>query len=66
MSPFLAGPHGGGFCVGKRMSLLLGDSKELMGLGTYLRARRAGKNDLGRMMARWRLGEQGLSLMMHP
>lgn len=48
------------------MSLLLGDSKELMGLGTYLWARRAGKNDLGRMMARWRLGEQGLSLMMHP
>lgn len=43
------------------MSLLLGDSKELMGLGTYSWARRAGKNDLGRMTARWRWGTRAVS-----
>ena len=55
-NPFLAGPHGGSFSVRKRMSLSLGDSKELLELGTYSRARRARKNDLGRMRARWHLG----------
>lgn len=66
VNPFLAGPHGASFSVRKRMSLLLGDSKELLELGTYSWARRARKNDLGRMRARWYLGEQWLSLIMHP
>ena len=56
VNPFLAGPHGGSFSVRKRMSLLLGDSKELLKLGTYSWVRRARKNDLGRMRARWHLG----------